>query len=250
MAQLRGETMSTSQISLTVMSYNIQHGEGMDHVYDVSRIAGVISASGADIIGLQEVDRYFSARSNYEDTIAMLAEQLGMHWCYGANAVRAPEPGRTQQREYGTAILSKYKILSHQNHLLSSDESEQRSLLAAVLDVGGEILHMYNTHLGLEQPERVAQVREILSIASRKSEPCIVTGDFNAHPDSIEVAEMSSAFRSAFAGELETYTFPAGDAVEMLDYIFVNDCLELSDDRTVIQSLASDHYPIAAKLLL
>lgn len=222
----------------------------MDHAYDISRIAGVIDASGADIIGLQEVDRYYSARSNYEDTIAVLAQQLGMHWCYGANVIRAPEPGRMQQGEYGTAILSKYKILSHQNHPLSSDESEQRSLLAAVLDVDGEILHMYNTHLGLEQPERVAQVKEILAIASRKSEPCIVTGDFNAHPDSIEIADMSSAFRSAFAGELEACTFPAGDAVETIDYIFVNDRVEIGNDRTVIQSLASDHYPIAAKLLL
>ncbi|MGG4195030.1 MULTISPECIES: endonuclease/exonuclease/phosphatase family protein [unclassified Paenibacillus] len=210
--------MSTSQIALSVMSYNIRHGEGMDHMYDANRIVEVIRASGADIIGLQEVDRYYSARSNYEDTIAVLAEQ----------------------------------ILSHQHYPLSSDESEQRGLLAAVLDVDGINLHFYTTHLGLAQSERVEQVKEIINIvASHTMEPCIITGDFNAHPDSVEVASMSPAFCSAFADEHDAFTFPAGNAVETLDYIFVNHQSGNIGDRTVIHSsLASDHYPIAAKLLL
>ncbi|MCY9532257.1 endonuclease/exonuclease/phosphatase family protein [Paenibacillus alvei] len=210
--------MSTSQIALSVMSYNIRHGEGMDHMYVANRIVEVIRASGADIIGLQEVDRYYSARSNYEDTIAVLAEQ----------------------------------ILSHQHYPLSSDESEQRGLLAAVLDVDGINLHFYTTHLGLAQSERVEQVKEIINIvASHTMEPCIITGDFNAHPDSVEVASMSPAFCSAFADEHDAFTFPAGNAVETLDYIFVNHQSGNIEDRTVIHSsLASDHYPIAAKLLL
>ncbi|MDT8974747.1 endonuclease/exonuclease/phosphatase family protein [Paenibacillus sp. chi10] len=210
--------MSTSQIALSVMSYNIRHGEGMDHMYAANRIVEVIRASGADIIGLQEVDRYYSARSNYEDTIAVLAEQ----------------------------------ILSHQHYPLSSDESEQRGLLAAVLDVDGINLHFYTTHLGLAQSERVEQVKEIINIvASHTMEPCIITGDFNAHPDSVEVASMSPAFCSAFADEHDAFTFPAGNAVETLDYIFVNHQSGNIEDRTVIHSsLASDHYPIAAKLLL
>ncbi|WP_268625687.1 endonuclease/exonuclease/phosphatase family protein [Paenibacillus alvei] len=244
--------MSTSQIALSVMSYNIRHGEGMDHMYDANRIVEVIRASGADIIGLQEVDRYYSARSNYEDTIAVLAERLGMHWCYGANVIHEPEPGRMQKREYGIAILSKYKILSHQHYPLSSDESEQRGLLAAVLDVDRRNLHFYTTHLGLAQSERVEQVKEIINIvASHTMEPCIITGDFNAHPDSVEVASMSPAFCSAFADEHDAFTFPAGNAVETLDYIFINHQTGNIEDRTVIHSsLASDHYPIAATLLL
>ncbi|GAV10605.1 endonuclease/exonuclease/phosphatase family protein [Paenibacillus sp. NAIST15-1] len=210
--------MSTSQIALSVMSYNIRHGEGMDHMYAANRIVEVIRASGADIIGLQEVDRYYSARSNYEDTIAVLAEQ----------------------------------ILSHQHYPLSSDESEQRGLLAAVLDVDGINLHFYTTHLGLAQSERVEQVKEIINIvASHTMEPCIITGDFNAHPDSVEVASMSPAFCSAFADQHDAFAFPAGNAVETLDYIFVNHQSGNIEDRTVIHSsLASDHYPIAAKLLL
>lgn len=187
-------------------------------MYDANRIVEVIRASGADIIGLQEVDRYYSARSNYEDTIAVLAEQ----------------------------------ILSHQHYPLSSDESEQRGLLAAVLDVDGINLHFYTAHLGLAQSERVEQVKEIINIvASHTMEPCIITGDFNAHPDSVEVASMSPAFCCAFADEHDAFTFPAGNAVETLDYIFVNHQSGNIGDRTVIHSsLASDHYPIAAKLLL
>jgi len=124
--------------------------------------------------------------------------------------IHEPEPGRMQKREYGIAILSKYKILSHQHYPLSSDESEQRGLLAAVLDVDGRNLHFYTTHLGLAQSERVEQVKEIINIvASHTMEPCIITGDFNAYPDSVEVASMSSAFCSAFADVHDAFTFPA-----------------------------------------
>lgn len=45
---------------------------------DLYRIAEVIAKSDADIIGLNEVDRHFSKRSDYEDQINWLAKQLNM----------------------------------------------------------------------------------------------------------------------------------------------------------------------------
>nr|WP_242069322.1 endonuclease/exonuclease/phosphatase family protein [Paenibacillus dendritiformis] len=70
--------MTECAASLTVMSYNIQHGRGMDDRYDPARIADVIRRAGAGVVGLQEVDRHFDKRSNYEDTITVLAARLGM----------------------------------------------------------------------------------------------------------------------------------------------------------------------------
>jgi endonuclease/exonuclease/phosphatase (EEP) superfamily protein YafD len=48
---------------LRVLTYNIHHGVGEDGVLDLERIARVIADSGADVIGLQEVDRHWSART-------------------------------------------------------------------------------------------------------------------------------------------------------------------------------------------
>jgi endonuclease/exonuclease/phosphatase family metal-dependent hydrolase len=63
-------------LQIKVMTYNIHHGKGMDKQVNLYRIAEVIEKSGADIIGLNEVDKHFSMRSFYEDQISWLAKQL------------------------------------------------------------------------------------------------------------------------------------------------------------------------------
>jgi endonuclease/exonuclease/phosphatase family metal-dependent hydrolase len=54
--------VAPAETTVTVMSFNIHHGQGTDGVLDLERIARVIRASGADIVGLQEVDRHFGGR--------------------------------------------------------------------------------------------------------------------------------------------------------------------------------------------
>ena len=43
--------------SVRVLTYNIRHGEGMDGVYDLGRIAEIIRGAHPDVVALQEVDR-------------------------------------------------------------------------------------------------------------------------------------------------------------------------------------------------
>lgn len=234
--------------SLTVMSYNIQHGRGMDDRYDPARIANVIRRADADVVGLQEVDRHFDRRSNYEDTITVLAARLGMQYAYGANLDGDPEPGRTERRQYGIAVLSKYPIVRQQHYLLDSGGQEQRGLLETELVVQDARVCFYVTHLGLEQQERLAQIAEIRDIAARQTGPAILTGDFNAHPDSPELNAMSRSFRNVFADLPAAYTYPAGGAKETIDYILVNEDIAVGARREVVRSVASDHYPIAAAL--
>src|SRR3954470_22759943 len=82
---------------LTVMSFNIHHAEGTDGVLDLSRIAQVIKNNGADVVGLQEVDRHYSDRSDLADQPAELAAMLGYHVVYGANIDQVP-PAAGQPR--------------------------------------------------------------------------------------------------------------------------------------------------------
>ncbi|BFH68272.1 MAG: endonuclease/exonuclease/phosphatase family protein [Paenibacillus dendritiformis] len=240
--------MTECAASLTVMSYNIQHGRGMDDRYDPARIADVIRRAGADVIGLQEVDRHFDKRSNYEDTIMVLAARLGMQYAYGANLDGDPEPGRTERRQYGIGILSKYPIVHQQHYLLDSAGREQRGLLEAELVVEDARVRFYVTHLGLERQERLTQISQIVDIAARQTGAAIITGDFNALPDSPELAAMSRSYRNVFADLPAAYTYPAGGAKETIDYILVNDGIAVGARREVVRSVASDHYPIAAAL--
>lgn len=55
---------------LDVMTFNIHHAQGTDGVLDVRRIAEVVRTSGADVVGLQEVDSHYSGRSDWADQAA------------------------------------------------------------------------------------------------------------------------------------------------------------------------------------
>ena len=62
-----------------------------------------------------------------------------MHVVFGANLdLEPPSPG-TPRRQYGTAVLSRYPIISWSNTLLPKGDpaEEQRGLLSAVLSVHG-----------------------------------------------------------------------------------------------------------------
>ncbi|MGG4342090.1 endonuclease/exonuclease/phosphatase family protein [Paenibacillus lautus] len=66
------------EVSTTVMSYNIHHGVGLDEQLSLQRIAEVIRDSGAEIVVLQEVDRFYGERSDFQDQAKELAGLLGI----------------------------------------------------------------------------------------------------------------------------------------------------------------------------
>ncbi len=70
-----------------VMTYNVHHGKGLDKKVDLDRICKVITNSNADIIGLNEVDRYFSKRSHFQDQMEYLTNKLNY---YGALSLSCP----------------------------------------------------------------------------------------------------------------------------------------------------------------
>lgn len=88
------------EVSTTVMSYNIHHGVGIDGQLSLQRIADVIRDSGAEIVGLQEVDRHYGERSDFKDQAKELADLLGYHYAYGANLDL--EPGKDKQTTVNT----------------------------------------------------------------------------------------------------------------------------------------------------
>lgn len=232
---------------LTVMCYNIRHGEGEDGVLDLERIAGVIRQSGADIIALQEVDRYWGPRSNYEDQPKKLAEMLEMHYIYGANLNDIPEPEHHEHRQYGIAILSKYPIdASNHYHLpLVGPKGEQRGLLETQIRVQDKRLRVYSTHLDLNLDNRRPQIAEVIEILSRSEEPIILMGDFNARPDNDEMQPLYERYQEAFAGE-DGYSFSSTNPDRKIDYIFSSKSLKLLG-KELIPTLASDHLPLVAQ---
>lgn len=238
----------------TVLSFNIHHAQGTDGTLDLDRIARVIRESGADVAGLQEVDRHYSGRSDWADQAGELARRLGYHVVFGANIDREPpEPGKPRV-QYGTAILSRYPIRDWDNtYLARSPDQEQRGLLHAELDVRGVPVHVYDTHLAASsQTDRIAQTRQLVELIG-DTRPAVLVGDLNALPDAPEIATLDEAFTDAWtaAGTGSGATYPAEDADRRIDYVYVGEGVRPVWTRVLTTDPgASDHLPVAARVVV
>ena len=63
------ETKPTAPDTIRVLTYNIHHGEGMDDLLDLERIAALIREVTPDLVALQEVDSV-TARTGSVDQAA------------------------------------------------------------------------------------------------------------------------------------------------------------------------------------
>ena len=157
---------------MKIVTYNIQFGLGKDGRFDLERVAGEVN--GADIIALQEVERYWK-RSGNLDQPARLGEILsGYYWAYGpyfdvdASRLRPDGGIENVRRQFGNMILSKTPILSTRLFPLPKSALRQRhNMVVGVFEGVVKLrddgaLRIYNAHLGARsQHDRVAQILSI-----------------------------------------------------------------------------------------
>lgn len=241
---------------LDVMSFNIHHAQGTDDVLDLRRIAGVVRGSGADVVGLQEVDSHYSARSEWADQSAELAAMLGYHVVFGANIDDAPPAPGGHRVQYGTAILSRFPITASDNTwLYRSPGQEQRGLLHATIDVRGRKVEFYNTHLAASsQTDRLQQTAQVVDLMGTKK-PGILVGDFNALPAAPESQVLRKACTDAWAtsphGRGDGATYPAEAPTERIDLIYTTRKVTPLFTQVVrADPAASDHLPLLGKVLV
>lgn len=268
---------------LRVMTYNIKHGQSnasctqpprmpgqppsADCNLDLAGTIAAIRAHAPDVVALQEVDRFW-ARSAYTDQPAAIAAGLEMeHHCFGANLDHGPDSHSTVPHQYGTALISRFPILSCTNTPLTTFSGwEQRGILGAILNVGGVPTRVYSTHLqasrrvkGVFQsatPQRVLQVQDIMNLLSEVSDPVVLMGDFNAGSTSSEMKPLYTSLLDVWreAGAGNGNTSPAkitGDPRSRIDYIFVSPDVAISSVYVPIDGqtrLASDHYPVVSHI--
>lgn len=201
---------------MQLVTYNIQYGTGKDGVVDLGRIVNEVA--DADIIGMQEVDRFWS-RSGMTDQVKEITCRLpDYHWIYGPgvdlNASVRDADGRLEnrRRQFGNLLLSKHPILASRNFLLPkmsfhAQLSIQRSILDCVIECPKDHVRIASLHLAhAAPPERMAQIERIRQLQAeagrdggvlsgthenwREDEEfpawplkSILMGDFNMTPD-------------------------------------------------------------------
>ncbi len=253
---------STGPPALRVMTFNIHAGRDGDGDLDVRRTAAVIRSSGAEVVGLQEVDVHWSPRSAWRDQARLLAELVDMRVYFAPIYTRPPPRPGAPARRYGLAVLSRYPIVRAENHgIARRSTSEQGSrprpapgFPEVIVRVGTAVLHVYATHLD-HRPDpsvRRAQVRDMLAIMSRDGRAArqVLLGDLNAVPGSEELGALWETFEDAAAVHPPApATYPAHDPAKRIDYVAVSGGVDVTGSR-VPRTTASDHRPVVADLVL
>ncbi len=234
------------------MTFNIHHGKGMDNHVDLMRIASVIRNSEAEVVGLNEVDKYFSKRSDFKDQIHFLADQLNMDYAFGPS-FSIQSRNRKERRQYGNGLLSHYPIESTEVYRFNLIPfiAEPRSMLEARIIIHQRPIYVYITHLGLNPLLHHMQIRFITKKLSGNIYPSLVIGDFNMVPNSRAWHHMRKKYKDAWhvSGHGCGKTYPTIKPKRRLDYLFCNHLFEINTVYVASNEReASDHLPVIASL--
>ncbi|GAA1922926.1 endonuclease/exonuclease/phosphatase family protein [Nocardioides hwasunensis] len=212
---------------LRLLSFNTHRSTGT-----VNAIAEEILELDPDIVLLQEVDRKM-LRTGSVDQAEVLADAVGMDGSFSANLVRG-------SGEYGTLVLSRFDIVQQGRiALASAPGAEARGLQWVTLDVAGQPVRVYNTHLESTRPAvRLAQAEQVADILAEDDLPTVLGGDLNAWPASGAVAAIGRELTDTWtaAGQGRSATSRGG---RKIDYLFVRGMRPILSQ--VAPSGASDH---------
>ncbi len=234
-------TVTDGDAPLRVMTYNLHNGFNTDGYLGLEQLAGVIEQSRPDILALQEVSRGWLV-SGRADMLGWLSHRLGMPYVSGPTA----------DAYWGNAVLSRYPIISYQNHELPPrDLFILRGFTRVGIDLGdGRELQVIATHFHHIEDDseiRVQQAREIIAYWNGAGDT-IILGDFNAEPDSTEMAMLFAAGlvdAAALGQSSPSDTFHADAPFQRIDYILVSPDLAVGE-VFVPATTASDHLPVIA----
>ena len=254
-----GVTGVRGDIEFTVVSYNLHSGGATQEMMDKAREQ--IDASGADIAGLQEVDRDGSGRAG-DKMISTLTSGAMKNYFF------APTMSYYFGEDYGIMTTTRHEMAGsfslflpfpYEHLTLSNALIEPRVVTRTLITIDGVQVAAYNTHLdytGETMPDgtllRRAQMQFVYELML--TDPCpyqILTGDFNAGGwDDFSVFMSSDKYALSSTPENPIASFfTDGDKnkpVYIDNIIYSKDSLQLIEAFNTESDL-SDHLMLTAK---
>ena len=224
--------IKNGKLIFKVATYNVEAWQ--DCLDNTDVIGQDIAETGADIVGLQEIDMFLE-RSGYKDMAAEIARSAGYPYYRFIRAIDH------RGGQYGTAILSKHPIEVLELTNLAS-VNEKRSLGRFVINVLGEKINYFNTHLSYVEPELLDHIDQVAKILENY-ESYVITADFNTCNS--KLLEAFHGHRMANNAENELFSFPETKAG--IDNIIMTEDFEYSDPYLGPEG-HSDHRMLVATL--
>jgi endonuclease/exonuclease/phosphatase family metal-dependent hydrolase len=243
---------------VSMVTFNLHH-DREDWPQRRKVILRELQALQPDAIALQEVIQ----KPHVRNQAAWLARKLG----YEYEFVSTDPPGRLKR--YGNALLTRRPVLARGQHLLSP-LTDYRTVAHLRIDVDGQAVNIYATHLNERSDEsgsriRGEQVGDLLKFIADTSgdAPVVIAGDFNALVDAGDLSALRQRYGDSFGSvhvnnelaQISTLNRHYYDAPSRIDHIFFQqDKLLAREARLLFDQpyaegrWASDHYGVWTRL--
>lgn len=223
---------------IKVLTFNIYHGETMNHDFNLDVIAKVINDTDADFVALQEVD-YKTNRAKKYDLVTELAQRTKMIGIFG----KAMD---YDDGEYGEGVLSKHTFLQTRNVALPySTGNEPRAALEVQAIINQDTISFIATHLDHlnDETDRIKQATDLNKVFKSNKHPSILAGDLNATPESKTINILEKIWTPSYNKEEEYYTYPANKPSSKIDYIMFQpkEKWRVISTQIIADTIASDH---------
>ena len=226
---------------MKVSSFNIQNNINDYSLDKTKEIVSYLENNNIDILGLQEVfspcgddlekcfPKNYSMRGNYRFLLSIF-----------------------RKVNEKTPIVTKYKILKHKTyHLPHFPSLLRRVMTKVVIDIDGEEVSVYNTHLDFQfMYARKRELKKILRILRRDINPIILLGDFNLKNNKqifidFEYELNKIGIRRVSFNEK---TLKVSQYKREIDHIFLSYDFKLINSKVIKDLDISDHYPVIVEI--
>jgi endonuclease/exonuclease/phosphatase family metal-dependent hydrolase len=235
---------------LRFVTYNIRKGKGASGrmQYEVGLLGRALQPLKPDLVLCQEVFHGYEPEVSQTDELSRLLDLLSYY-----------EPNKHRRAgHHGNATFTHLPIVQTHNHDVSTNRIERRGVLYTRAVVGGRPLHVFNAHLGLNQWQRLTQVRQIADIIAERcarTDPLVFAGDFNdwnGKLDGIICDELGMVNAFAHLPPVMVNTWHARRPVFNLDRVYVRNLEPVQAKRIdgAPWDELSDHLPLFVELEL
>lgn len=246
---------------IKVMTFNLRvavKGDGINYFdYRLPRIVEFLNTEKPDVVGFQEVNDHMKELLNEHLTDYVIVG-CGREASYrGESACLAYKKDRFQLITLENFWLSATPTIPGSRYGLDQS-SCPRITTAALLKLreASAPFWFVNTHLDHEgSTAKLLGSIQLMQFVSTKKEPCVITGDFNAGPDSRAIAVLTGNSKfpmvDCTANIGPTFHAYSDKPYAKIDYIFTNMPCDINEtvlyhDEPVEGVYLSDHSPVVA----